>query len=173
MRGLFENLFESELEDIISVGYYDESENGLEYIINMDILYLSFEHFFVKLEAVENYSRLSLCYEEEIQQNYVKDEDMKYAYSKLHNIIFRQGELVSVFIERLVLFNPSYQNNNVVCDALKINLSSGQILFFDPAYYFGINIGDERLVAIWEEQNKSYNVKIVDCENVFECYLSN
>lgn len=160
-------LFTSELEDIISVGFCDETENGYEYSMNMDILYLSFEHFLVKMEAVENYSRLSLSCEKKIKHDYIIDEDMKYAFSKLHNVIFKQGEMVDVFIEKMVFFNLSSQNMNVViCDALKVYLSSGQVLFFDPAYYFGINIGDETSVSIWEEQNKSYNVKIIDQGNI-------
>lgn len=164
---LSKQLFTSELEDIISVGFCDETENGFEYIMNMDILYLSFEHFLVKMEAIKNYSRLALSCEKKIKQDYIIDEDMKYAFSKLHNVIFKQGEMVDVFIEKMFFFNLSHQNTNVVtCDALKVYLSSGQVLFFDPAYYFGINIGDETSVSIWEEQNKSYNVKIIDQGNI-------
>ena len=162
-----EEIFSSKLEDIISVGYCDDFEGQvLEYTANMDILYLEWERFMLRLEAIEQYSRLIIKRDEKISYDYEKDEDMKYAFARLHNVIFKLGEMANAYIEKIVLYNLHTKNSDyIICDAMKIYLSSGQVLFFAPANYFGINIGDETLVKIWEEQNKQYTVTIVDSHN--------
>lgn len=161
-NNFFDDMFMEELEDIISTGFCDTLEEGIEYIANTDILYLEFKHFLIRLEAIENFSRLSMKREEKIRQEFVNDEDMKFAFARLHNIVFRMGEMDTVRIEKICLYNLNTNDSEIICDAMKICLSSGQVLFFDPAYYFGINIGDETLIPIWEDQNKNYTVTIID-----------
>ncbi len=161
-NNLFDDMFMEELEDIISTGFYDTLEEGIEYIADMNILYLEFKYFLIRLESIENFSRLSIKREEKIRQEFIDDEDMKFAFARLHNIVFRMGEMDTVRIEKICLYNLNTNDSEIICDAMKICLSSGQVLFFDPTYYFGINIGDETLIPIWEDQHKNYTVTIVD-----------
>lgn len=113
------------------MGFCDETDNGLEYVMNMDILYLEFDDFMIRLESVENYSKLLIMVEDKICQDYIIDEDMHYAFSKLHNIIFKYGEMAVVYIEKIWLYNIHNQTESkLTCDAMKIYLSNGQVIFY-------------------------------------------
>lgn len=160
-----EDIFINKLDDVISVGFCDDFKykNTLEYTINMDIIYLDLGCFLLRLEAAEQYSSLLVKRDDKIEYDYAIDEDMKYAFTKLHNIIFKLGEMSDVYIRKILLYNlrtPKY--DFIICDAMKIYLSSDQVLFFDPANYFGINIGGEDLALMWEEQNKHYDITTLD-----------
>ena len=164
-----EDLFTNKLTDIISVGFCDDFKNGeiLEYTANMDILYLDMECFLLRLESVKQYSQLLIKRDREICYEYIIDEDMKYAFAKLHNIVFELGEMADVYIKKILLYNLHIKKHDfILCDAMKIYLSSDKVLFFDPANYFGINIGQETAEKIWEEQNKYYTVTIIDYKTV-------
>lgn len=168
MEKLLKKIIGTQFEDVISIGFNDEENGIIQYVIDMHKVYLDFENIRLSFECINNYSKLLIKGEGEIQFDYTIDEDMKYGFSKLHNVIFSQGEAVDVFLEKIYLYNVKKSfTEYIVCDAIKILLSTGQILFFDPSYYFGINIGDEKIEKIWKQQNKRYTcIEIGETEKI-------
>lgn len=68
----------------------------------------------IRLEAIENFSRLLIKREQKIKSGFVNDEDMKFAYARLHNIVFRMGEMETGRIKKICYYNLIEKESNVI-----------------------------------------------------------
>lgn len=55
-------------------------------------------------------------------------------------------------IDNITFYNLETQEE-LVCGAVELRLVNGQVIFLDPSYYFGINIGGREQKQIWEINN--------------------
>lgn len=54
-------------------------------------------------------------------------------------------------IDNIIFYNLEGQEK-MICDAVERKLVNGQVIFLDPSYYFGINIGGEGAKTVVENK---------------------
>ena len=63
-------------------------------------------------------------------------------------------------IDNIIFYNLEGQEE-IICDAVEMKLVNGQVIFLDPSYYFGINIGGK-------EQKQLWKINFKENENIVE-----
>ncbi|WP_440110717.1 hypothetical protein [Paenibacillus sp. QZ-Y1] len=144
------------LDNIFQTGFIDPEDNGAaEFVANTDQLFLQFGDGLVKIETIEQYSKISLDVVSDIQIT-IDFEDVIPAKSKIGNVIFK-NPLIDNKVSKLVLFNMELRNVGVVCDAMKLILSNQQEIFFDPSF-LGLNIGSSEVEELWRDNQKEESI---------------
>jgi hypothetical protein len=142
-----------------------ERENELaEFIPYRSYLFLEFGDQLVKIEAIEQYSKISIA----LTPTYivrVEVEDVIPAKSNISDIIF-DNSLIDNKVSKIELFNMVVKSNEIICDTLRLSITNNtnkQELFLDPQF-FGINIGGSGVEELWKynqsEENKSISTII-------------
>ncbi len=54
--------------------------------------------------------------------------------------------------------------DEVICDALQMTLKNGQILFFDPTFVSGINVGGIEQYEFWRTNNVGKHVNNIEID---------
>ncbi|MHA7579813.1 hypothetical protein ACX12E_05390 [Paenibacillus vandeheii] len=140
------------LDNIFITGFIDPEDNGsAEFVANTDQLFLQFGGELVKIESIEQYSKILLKIVDDIQVT-IDLEDVIPAKSKIGSLIFK-NPLIDNKVSKLVLFNMEVENAGVVCDALKLVLTNQQEIFFDPSF-LGLNIGSSEVEELWRDNQK-------------------
>ncbi|AIQ48261.1 hypothetical protein R70723_21845 [Paenibacillus sp. FSL R7-0273] len=135
------------LHEIFSVGVVDLEETGLaEFVTLMDRLFFEFGEVLIKMETIEQYSKLALTAVNSIQFE-VDLEDVILAKARIGNFVFN-NPLTDNKVAEIVLYNMENKAEELICDALKIVLLNQQEIFIDPSF-LGINIGGPEVEAIW------------------------
>lgn len=52
-------------------------------------------------------------------------------------------------IASITLLGPDFRPESVACATVQLELDNGQVIFFDPSYYFGIRTGGLEQRSIW------------------------
>ncbi|MGE6228468.1 hypothetical protein [Paenibacillus chitinolyticus] len=142
------------LDDIYLAGFIDSEEDGLaEFVASMNYLFLEFGDGLIKIESIEQYSKISLAVVDDIQIM-VDLDDVIPAKSKIGNVIFN-NHLLDNKVSEIVLFNMEENTEGLVCDALKLVLLNKQEIFFDPSF-LGINVGGSEVEELWRDNQKEY-----------------
>ena len=66
-------------------------------------------------------------------------------------------------IDNIIFYNLEGREE-LICDAVEIKLVNGQVIFLDPSYYFGINIGGKKQKQMWK-------INLKETENIVETYI--
>lgn len=138
----------SSLDEIYLTGFVDFEENELsEFVPNSDYLIFEFGKQLIKIQSVEQYSKISISKVNSIQID-IELEDVKPAKSRISGIIFH-NPLIDNKIVDIEFYNLKVNSTELLCDAMGFTLSNDQIIFIDPSF-LGINIGDLKVKKIWE-----------------------
>ncbi|WP_426449617.1 hypothetical protein ACP26L_31850 [Paenibacillus sp. S-38] len=153
--GQIKNIIQNNyFDNIYLTGFVDSEENGLaEFVASMNYLFLEFGDELIKIEAIEQYSKISLAVVNDIQIA-VDLEDVTPAKSKVSNVIFN-NPLLDNKVSEIVLFNMKEDTEGMVCDAFKLVLLNKQEIFFDPSF-LGINVGGSEVEELWRDNQKEY-----------------
>ena len=65
------------------------------------------------------------------------------------NLLLVNGEMSKVTIDKIILYNCESKQDRIICEAVKILLSNGQVFFFEPCNFWGFTIGGELLEKNW------------------------
>ena len=98
-----------------------------------------------------------------MKYNFEIDEDMMRAKSSVSEIILSDTMANGNDIDNIIFYNLEDQEE-LLCDAIEIKLVNGQVIFLDPSYYFGINIGGK-------EQKQMWKINLKETENISETYI--
>ncbi|MFD1887367.1 hypothetical protein [Paenibacillus wenxiniae] len=142
-------------DDICLVGFVYAEENELtEFIASMRCLFLEFGNKIIKVEEMEQFSKLSLTVVDDIHID-IDVENFIPAKSRISNVVFH-NPLSDNIVSEIVLFNMEEHEARVICDVFKLVLLNKQELFFDPSF-LGINVGGSEVEALWRNnQLKGY-----------------
>lgn len=164
---LFNNLKNQCITDIQQVGVVD-IENGIGEITTFHTyLYIRFADTLLKLESTNQYSKLliSIVPEIDFQFSFEIDEDMIPVKHSIAEIVLTDT-MADNRITKIDVYGGEETNNGLICDALSFCLVHGQELFFDPTYFFGINIGDERQRNAWMQNYPNTAELIIPKETI-------
>ena len=144
----------NKITDIILVGFVDNDEGIYEFCPNLNYLYIRTDSRYIKLESVNQFSLLKFCIEDSLDFGYEVDEDMSKATSSIAEIVLDDAMALGNSIKEIVFYD--LDKSQLTCAAMELNLVNGQMIFIDPSFYFGINIGGESQKKIWE--NNYFNI---------------
>lgn len=165
---LLSDLINCPITDIISTGVVSIENGSAEFLPDLRILHFEIDGKFLVFESIKQFSEIKISISEKLCYYDVDDEDMLKSYMSAANIILWDIHDKGNKVTEIYLYNQkSEDNNNVICDAVKINLLNGQMIFLDPKYYFGINIGGSDQEKRWfdnldKNERKNIRIKILD-----------
>lgn len=170
MRNKIQNLLkEKVITDIISVGFVDIENDIAQFYSNPQWLYFEFDDYYIEFESIEQFSKLKIQFLDSINYSYEIDKDMVKAKSSIIDLVLISSMVSGNNINEICFVNiNSEEDEFIVCDALKLILSNGQIIFLDPSFLFGIAIGKEDQEEFWKNNlNGNY---IINETNIYYVY---
>lgn len=145
-----------EIDDIYLVGFVDMEGGMAQFCHDLRYVYIEIGEQYIELESIEQFSKMRIRIVDSLQYHFEIDEDMMKARSSISELVLNDTMSIGNKIQNVLFYNL----NDSICDALEICLENGQILFFDPTFYFGINIGGIEQRKTWEENRAIDNVVI-------------
>ena len=127
------------IEDIYLTGFVDV-ENGIaQFCHDLRFMYFEINNKYIEFEVVEQFSKLKIRIVDSIEYNFEIDKDVIKAKSSVSEIVLNDTMSAGNNISTIIFYN--LVEECLICDAIEIELTNGQIIFLDPSFYFGINIG--------------------------------
>lgn len=146
------------ITDIYLTGFIDIENGTAQFYHDLRFLYFEISPLYIEFESISQFSRLKIKIKDSVEHNFKIDKDMIKAQSSVSEIILNDTMSNGNNINSIVFYNLEEQEE-ITCDAIELNLGNGQMIFLDPSYYFGINIGGTRQKQIWEiNLNKDKNI---------------
>lgn len=158
IEDLKRTLKDNNIEDIYLTGFVD-IENGIaQFYHDLRFIYFELSSRYIEFESVNQYSKLRIKIVDSVSYNYEIDEDMIRGKSSVSEVILSDTMAKGNSIDNIIFYNLEEQEE-LICDAIEINLVNGQVIFLDPSYYFGINIGGKEQKQKWKF-NLEENAKV-------------
>ncbi|MBP1991173.1 hypothetical protein [Paenibacillus eucommiae] len=150
MKEILDIIEKNFIDEIYLTGFVDTDDIGVtEFTALMSYLFFEFDGQLIKIESVDQYSKLSISKTVSVQLE-IDLEDVIPAKSRISNIIFN-NPLIDNKVAEIEFFNLQVDNNSeITCDALKIILLNKQEIFLDPSF-LGINIGPSEVEKLWRD----------------------
>jgi len=140
------------IEDIYLTGFVDV-ENGIaQFCHDLRFMYFEINNKYIEFEVVEQFSKLKIRIVDSIEYNFEIDKDVIKAKSSVSEIVLNDTMSAGNNISTIIFYN--LVEECLICDAIEIELTNGQIIFLDPSFYFGINIGGKEQKQLWKENLK-------------------
>lgn len=149
---------DNNIEDIYLTGFVDIEDGIAQFYHDLRFIYFEINSKYIEFESINQFSRLKVKIVDSVEHNFEIDEDMIKAKSSVSEIILNDTMANGNDIDNIVFYNLEEQEE-LICDAIEINLVNGQVIFLDPSYYFGINIGGKEQKRMWK-LNLKENVNI-------------
>lgn len=129
------------LEDIYLSGFVDIEDGTAEFYPDMRYLYFLLGDEFIEFQSFEQSSKMKIMLTDSVMHKFEIDEDMMPAKASVNETIL-VDTLADNRIKELFLYNSTtICENEIICDAVQVNLVSGQQIFLDPTFYYGIGVG--------------------------------
>ena len=149
MENLIKTVKNNNIEDIYLTGFVD-IENGIaQFYHDLRFIYFQINSKFVEFESINQFSKLKINIVDSVQLNYEIDEDMIRAKASISEIVLSDTMAKGNDIDNIIFYNLE-KEDELICDAVEIELVNGQVIFLDPSYYFGINIGGKEQKQLWK-----------------------
>lgn len=137
------------IEDIYLTGFVDVEDGIAQFCHDLRFVYFEINSKYIKFESINQFSKLQLKIVDFIEYDFEIDEDMIRAKSSVGEIILNDTMANGNDIDTIIFYNLEVQEE-LICDAVEIKLVNEQVIFLDPSYYFGINIGEKEQKQIWK-----------------------
>ncbi len=146
---MLSKLVGKKLTDIYSIGYID-LENG-EGVYHPDFrwIYFEFEDTLIEFESFKQFSKLRAEEVKDIRYQLEMDEDMIKAKSSIAEVVLISSFLAGNTVKQIEFKNGTEKE----CQAAQIILETGQIIFLDPSFPYGIGIGGKEQQEYWNFAN--------------------
>lgn len=148
------------IEDIYLTGFIDIDDGIAQFCHDLRFVYFEINSKYIKFESINQFSKLKLKIVDSIEYDFEIDEDMIRAKSSVSEIVLNDTMANGNDIDNIIFYNLEGQEE-IICDAVEIKLVNGQVIFLDPSYYFGINIGGK-------EQKQLWKINFKENENIVE-----
>lgn len=133
------------LEDIILRGVVDLDDDPAEFVPLMDRIYLLIGDSLLSLWAQESDNNLAFEFVEAIQSSSDLEETQVGCRSSVGKYT-----LLNPLADNRISEITLYQSTPEHYSAIELTLFSGQVLFFDPSFFDGINFGGPDQKALWQ-----------------------
>lgn len=137
----------NQLTDFFQVGLILSNENEIELITNNYIFFLEFNERYIKIEYREG--RVCVSNTDNIVYENIPDIEGLPSYKNSIIKFIVTDDDVCNQVERIVTFNEQDCLEGILCDSLLLEMNNNQIIFFDPSYHWGINIGGYLQLKNW------------------------
>lgn len=151
----------NDIEDIYLTGFVDIEDGIAQFYPDLRFIYFEINSKFIEFESINQYSKLRIKLEELVNHKFEIDEDMMKGKSSVSEIILNQDGAIGNCIDIIKFYNLEEKEEELICDAIEMKLKNEQVIFLDPSFYFGINIGGCEKKEIWKE-NLNSNAKITE-----------
>lgn len=158
IEDLKRTLKDNNIEDIYLTGFVDIEDGIAQFYHDLRFIYFELNSRYIEFESVNQYSKLRIKIVDSVSYNYEIDEDMIRGKSSVSEVILSDTMAKGNSIDNIIFYNLEEQEE-LICDAIEINLVNGQVIFLDPSYYFGINIGGKEQKQKWKI-NLEKNAKV-------------
>ncbi len=148
------------IKDIYLTGFVDIEDGIAQFYHDLRFVYFEINSKYIKFESINQFSKLKLKIADSIEYDFEIDEDMIRAKSSVGEIILNDTMATGNDIDNIIFYNLE-EREELVCDAVEIKLVNGQVIFLDPSYYFGINVGGK-------EQKQMWKINFKETENIAE-----
>lgn len=149
---------DNNIEDIYLTGFVDIEDGIAQFHHDLRFIYFEINSKYIEFESINQFSKLKIKIVDSVEHNFEIDEDMIKAKSSVSEIILNDTMANGNDIDNIVFYNLEEQEE-LICDAIEINLINGQVIFLDPSYYFGINVGGKGQKRMWK-LNLKENINI-------------
>lgn len=146
------------IEDVYLTGFVDVEDGVAQFYHDLRFVYFEIDSKYIEFESINQFSKLRIKIVDSVSHNIEIDEEMMKAKSSVSEIILNDTMANGNDIDSIIFYNLEVQEE-LICDAMEIKLVNGQLIFIDPSYYFGINIGGKEQKQMWELNLKD-NVKV-------------
>ena len=143
----FEEIKQEKILDILVCGLVDIEDGIAEFIPIMEYLYFKFETKTIEFESIEQYSKLKIEYMNQLAYKF-EDEDMYPAYSSISELVLTDT-MAKNTVKSIEIYGGEQIDNELICYAVSFHLNSGQEIFIDPSFYYGIGIGGKHQKDTW------------------------
>ena len=154
---------DKDIENIYLTGFVDIEDGMAQFYPDLRFVYFEINSKYIMFESINQFSKLKIKIVNSVEHNFEIDEDMMKAKSSISEIVLNDTMANGNDIDNIILYNLENMKE-LICDAIEIKLVNGQVLFLDPTYYFGINIGGKEQKEIWKS-NLNEN------QNIIETYI--
>ena len=151
----------NDIEDIYLTGFVDIEDGIAQFYPDLRFIYFEINSKFIEFESINQYSKLRIKLEKLVNHKFEIDEDMMKGKSSVCEIILNQDGAIGNCIDIIKFYNLEEKEEELICDAIEMKLKNEQVIFLDPSFYFGINIGGCEKKKIWKE-NLNSNAKITE-----------
>lgn len=134
---MLSSIIGKKLTDIYTVGFMYLWEEPREYSPDLRWLYFEFGDTLIEFESIEQYSRIKIEEVADVRYLFETDEDMIKLKSSVKEIVLVSSIRSNNVVKSIELKDGTEEN----CDAVKIMLENGQVIFLDPAFPYGIGMG--------------------------------
>jgi len=156
---------DNNIEDIYLTGFVDIEDGIAQFYHDLRFIYFEVNSKYIEFESINQFSKLRLKIVDSVEYNFEIDEDMMKAKSSVSEIILSDTMANGNNINSIIFYNlEEREEEELICDAVEIKLVNGQVIFLDPSYYFGINIGGK-------EQKEMWKINLKETENITETYI--
>lgn len=146
------------IEDVYLTGFVDVEDGVAQFYHDLRFVYFEINSKYIEFESINQFSKLRIKIVDSVAHNIEIDEEMMKAKSSVSEIILNDTMANGNDIDNIIFYNLEEQEE-LICDAMEIKLVNGQLIFIDPSYYFGINIGGKEQKQMWELNLKD-NAKV-------------
>lgn len=149
----------NDIEDIYLTGFVDIEDGIAQFYPDLRFMYFEINSKFIEFESINQYSKLRIKLENSVNHKFEIDEDMMKGKSSVSEIVLNQDGAIGNCIDIIKFYNLEEKEEELICDAIEMKLKNEQVIFLDPSFYFGINIGGCEQKEIWKV-NLNSNAKI-------------
>lgn len=140
----------NEIEDVYLIGALDVENNRGEFIPLSSQIYLSCGSRYIKLTQVHSgeHIQISLCDDFDYEGIF---EDTIPSSIRVSHLVFTDSFQLHR-VKKIIFFNLTTEASFLQCNALQIEFTDGQVLFFDPLHYDGLTVGGMTQREYWENE---------------------
>lgn len=147
MKYIVDTIKNNQLTDFFQVGLVLFDDNEIELIKNNYIFFLEFNEKYIKIESKEGKIFIKNV-DNVIYENTPDVEGLPSYKNSIIKFIVTDDDICNK-VERIITFNEKNFLEGVFCDALLLEMNNNQVIFFDPSYHWGINIGGYLQLTNW------------------------
>jgi hypothetical protein len=148
----------NDIEDIYLTGFIDIEDGIAQFYPDLRFIYFEINSKFIEFESINQYSKLKIKIVNSVNHNFEIDEDMMKGKSSIREIILTQDGAIGNCINIIKFYNLEEKEEELICDAIEIKLENKQVIFLDPSFYFGINIGGAEKKEVWKDNLNEKNL---------------
>ncbi|WP_027624760.1 hypothetical protein [Clostridium lundense] len=139
----------NDIKDIYLTGFVDIEDGVAQFYPDLRFIYFEINSKFIEFESINQYSKLKIKIVNLVNHNFEIDEDMMKGKASVSEIILTQDGAIGNCIDMMKFYNLEEKEEELICDAVEIKLKNEQVIFLDPSFYFGINIGGIEKKEVW------------------------